>query len=274
MCGIAGMMTLNGEAPPVSAAAGDGGGAAPSRPRRRRALSLGRCRHGADPARDHRSGDRRPAALRAGRRGADRQWRDLQLHRAARRIALRAPGRFLDAIGLRAAAASLSPTRARLHRASARHVCVRAARSGDGRLVLARDPFGIKPLYYAETAHGFAFASEPRCADRGRHRLPELVAGIAQRIAAAAIHHRPRDDLRRHRAGAAGRDGGRAPGADRRAPAACRLPAIRTGAARRRARRWPGSIGASPRACACISAPTCRSACSSPGASIRRRCWR
>ncbi|MGC2522122.1 MAG: asparagine synthetase B, partial [Stellaceae bacterium] len=32
---------------------------------------------------------------------------------------------------------------------------------GARRLVLARDPFGIKPLYYAETAHGFAFASEP-----------------------------------------------------------------------------------------------------------------
>jgi asparagine synthase (glutamine-hydrolysing) len=29
-----------------------------------------------------------------------------------------------------------------------------------GRLVLTRDPFGIKPLYYAETAHGFVFASE------------------------------------------------------------------------------------------------------------------
>ena len=29
------------------------------------------------------------------------------------------------------------------------------------RLVLSRDPFGIKPLYYAETAEGLAFASEP-----------------------------------------------------------------------------------------------------------------
>jgi asparagine synthase (glutamine-hydrolysing) len=29
-----------------------------------------------------------------------------------------------------------------------------------GRLVLTRDPFGIKPLYYAETAQGFVFASE------------------------------------------------------------------------------------------------------------------
>src|SRR5262249_8426676 len=33
---------------------------------------------------------------------------------------------------------------------------------GASRLVLSRDPFGIKPLYYAETAEGFAFASEPR----------------------------------------------------------------------------------------------------------------
>ena len=29
-------------------------------------------------------------------------------------------------------------------------------------LILARDPFGIKPLYYAETAAGFCFASEPQ----------------------------------------------------------------------------------------------------------------
>jgi asparagine synthase (glutamine-hydrolysing) len=30
------------------------------------------------------------------------------------------------------------------------------------RLVLSRDPFGIKPMYYAETPKGFAFASEPQ----------------------------------------------------------------------------------------------------------------
>lgn len=33
---------------------------------------------------------------------------------------------------------------------------------GTGRLVLSRDPFGIKPLYYVQTASSFAFASEPK----------------------------------------------------------------------------------------------------------------
>lgn len=32
----------------------------------------------------------------------------------------------------------------------------------DRRLLLSRDPFGIKPLYYCEGSFGFAFASEPR----------------------------------------------------------------------------------------------------------------
>ncbi|HML09426.1 MAG TPA: asparagine synthase (glutamine-hydrolyzing) [Stellaceae bacterium] len=34
--------------------------------------------------------------------------------------------------------------------------------SNEGQLVLARDPFGIKPLYYAETERFLAFASEPQ----------------------------------------------------------------------------------------------------------------
>lgn len=34
--------------------------------------------------------------------------------------------------------------------------------AADGRLVLSRDPFGIKPLYYVQTDDHFAFASEPQ----------------------------------------------------------------------------------------------------------------
>ncbi len=51
-----------------------------------------------------------------------------------------------------------------------------------GRLVLARDPFGIKPLYYAETARGFAFASEPG-------------AMIEAGIVAPALARRARNEL-------------------------------------------------------------------------------
>ncbi|MBT4933351.1 MAG: asparagine synthase (glutamine-hydrolyzing) [Rhodospirillaceae bacterium] len=50
------------------------------------------------------------------------------------------------------------------------------------RLVLARDPFGIKPLYYCEMANGFAFASEPQ-------------ALIAAGLVTAALNPRQRDAL-------------------------------------------------------------------------------
>ncbi len=42
------------------------------------------------------------------------------------------------------------------------------------RLVLARDPFGIKPLYYAETAAGFFFASEPQALIKARAVEPKI----------------------------------------------------------------------------------------------------
>jgi asparagine synthase (glutamine-hydrolysing) len=41
-------------------------------------------------------------------------------------------------------------------------------------LILARDPFGIKPLYYAETPHGFAFASEPQALFAAGLLTPEI----------------------------------------------------------------------------------------------------
>jgi asparagine synthase (glutamine-hydrolysing) len=45
---------------------------------------------------------------------------------------------------------------------------------GAARLVLARDPFGIKPLYYSMTEKGFAFASEPRALIQAGLVMPVL----------------------------------------------------------------------------------------------------
>src|SRR5260370_27802456 len=44
-----------------------------------------------------------------------------------------------------------------------------------GHLVLTRDPFGIKPLYYAETPHAFAFTSEPGALIEAGIVAPQLV---------------------------------------------------------------------------------------------------
>lgn len=51
-----------------------------------------------------------------------------------------------------------------------------------GRLLLARDPFGIKPLYYCESSAGLAFASEPQ-------------ALIGAGLVAAAQNETRRDEL-------------------------------------------------------------------------------
>ncbi len=45
---------------------------------------------------------------------------------------------------------------------------------GSNRLVLARDPFGIKPLYFASVANGVAFASEPQALAAAGLVKPEL----------------------------------------------------------------------------------------------------
>ena len=52
----------------------------------------------------------------------------------------------------------------------------------DDALILARDPFGIKPLYYGQTADGFAFASE-------------LQALLAAKLAKPMIEATKRDEL-------------------------------------------------------------------------------
>ena len=46
---------------------------------------------------------------------------------------------------------------------------------GEGQLLLARDPFGIKPIYYVEGPFGFAFASEPTALIKAGLTQPALV---------------------------------------------------------------------------------------------------
>ncbi|MHA1107964.1 MAG: asparagine synthase (glutamine-hydrolyzing) [Alphaproteobacteria bacterium] len=50
------------------------------------------------------------------------------------------------------------------------------------RLVLARDPFGIKQLYYWEGPYGFAFASEPQALFAAGMLTPELRDGAAAEL--------------------------------------------------------------------------------------------
>jgi asparagine synthase (glutamine-hydrolysing) len=52
----------------------------------------------------------------------------------------------------------------------------------DRSLTLVRDPMGVKPLYYAEQAHGFAFASEIKSLIRGGDVVPSLNKN-------AVLHH-------------------------------------------------------------------------------------
>ena len=53
---------------------------------------------------------------------------------------------------------------------------------GAGRLILARDPFGIKPLYYAETPRAFAFASEPGALIEAGIVTPQLVRSVRSEL--------------------------------------------------------------------------------------------
>ena len=51
-----------------------------------------------------------------------------------------------------------------------------------GRLILSRDPFGIKPLYYAETPRAFAFASEPGALIEAGIVVPGLVRPVRNEL--------------------------------------------------------------------------------------------
>ncbi|HVA12597.1 MAG TPA: asparagine synthase (glutamine-hydrolyzing) [Stellaceae bacterium] len=157
MCGIAGMMSLGGEAPPLA---------------RLQAMEKALAHRGPDGNGHYRSGDVGMVQTRLAI--IDLATGDQPLYEPGG-AALMANGeiynyRELHAEVPQAQFATGSDCELPLHLYRKfgldfpRHLrgmyAIALHDPASGRLVLTRDPFGIKPLYYAETAQGFVFASE------------------------------------------------------------------------------------------------------------------
>ncbi len=101
-------------------------------------------------------------------------------------------------------------------------------------VTLSRDPFGIKPLYVAQTPGWPRLRLRAAGAAGGRHRAARGAPGRTRRVAADPVHHRRGDHLPRHPPRAAGRDADLRRGQGAGTPS-CRLPCPK--AARRRSTR-------------------------------------
>jgi asparagine synthase (glutamine-hydrolysing) len=161
MCGLAGVMMVNGEAPQAAVL---------------QAMAAALAHRGPDGEGHYRSGDvgvvqRRLAII-------DLATGDQPLHEPGG-AALLANGEIYNYIELRAELAKAqvafstgSDCEVPLHLYRRQGLAFTDGLRGmyaialhdplAGRLVLARDPFGIKPLYYVEAPRCFAFASEPQ----------------------------------------------------------------------------------------------------------------
>ncbi|MDE2512692.1 MAG: asparagine synthase (glutamine-hydrolyzing), partial [Alphaproteobacteria bacterium] len=164
MCGIAGFMTLSGEAPPVAGLS---------------AMEAALQHRGPDGYGHYRAGDVGMVQTRLAI--IDLATGDQPLYEPAG-AALVANGEIYNYVELRqelppAVFATASDCEVPLH-LYRRHgmdfthhlrgmYAIALHDAGAGRLILARDPFGIKPLYYVETPLGLAFASEPQALIRG-----------------------------------------------------------------------------------------------------------
>jgi asparagine synthase (glutamine-hydrolysing) len=172
MCGIAGMMTVNGEPPPLACLQGMEGALA---------------HRGPDGNGHYRSGDVGMVQTRLAI--IDLATGDQPLYEPGG-AALMANGEIYNYLELHAVVpnavfATSSDCELPLHLYRRfgldfpRHLrgmyAIALHDPAAGRLVLTRDPFGIKPLYYAETPRGFAFASEAQSLIRGGVVPAELV---------------------------------------------------------------------------------------------------
>ena len=141
--------------------AADGGSDPPPRPGRLRRLHRRQGEPRPHAARDHRPRRRRAAARQRGRPGAGRlQRRDLQLPRASRRSAA-AGASLRDAQRHRSAGARLRGVgRAACCERLIGQFAFALYDRREGALLLARDRFGVRPLFYAHVPGGLVFGSE------------------------------------------------------------------------------------------------------------------
>ena len=141
------------------------------------------------------------------------------------------------------------------------------------RLVLARDRFGIKPLYYRDVAGEFAFASELKALRRLPGLSRELDLDALEAFLAFNAIHGPRTifrEVRKLPPGPRARARGRARRGSSATPPTG--PRRSRSCATSRGRRWRASCAsACATRCARTSSPTCPSACCSRAASTPPR---
>ena len=111
---------------------------------------------------------------------------------------------------------------------------------GERRLLLARDPFGIKQLYYTEGSFGFAFASEAQALIASGIVAADVRSRRGDGVAATAIYNRAGNHLPRYLPCSAGEtlivESGRIARRLRRPP--CRKVRPKKSTRRRRWRVW------------------------------------
>ena len=173
-------------------------------------------------------------------------------------------------------------------RAVRRHVRLRPVGPRERTLHLVRDRLGKKPLYFGWRGRSFVFGSELKALAAHPAFAPEVDRDALAAVPALPVHPGAALDLAR-RLQAAGRHAPRAAARSGRTAAASgpagTHPAVlvrargrRAGhgaaARERRGGRSTGSRRCCARRCASAWSPTCRSAPSSPAASIPRSWWR
>ena len=165
-----------------------------------------------------------PMATDDGRYCDHLQRRGLQLPRAARRA--RAPRATASARTPTPRSCSHAYARVGRRRASSASTACSRSRSGTAsarELFLARDRFGVKPLYYADLAGDVPV----RLGDQGAARAPDALRARLSAAAPARVLHLPEHLHRRH--------------AVRRASGCCR-PATTLTVRRGRRRRAPAAL--------------------------------